>query len=127
MNLSTRDLGLLAVGGALVVALAYYAYNSTDDQVTPAVQTEAQFEGLGIDVSTGLNVGTNLSLDPHLHFYHPGFDPEPGAQKVITSAHRYPVVAGGNVSTIIHRGFDAMRQASPDNRWRIDPPSEDNL
>jgi hypothetical protein len=127
MSLSTHDWGMLAAGGGLVLALAYYAYSSTGDTITPEVQTEAQFKGLGLDVGGRVNVGSNLSLDPLIHFWHPGLDPEPGAQKTRTLPIKYPYVSGANLSTLIHRGFDAMKNGSPDNHWRDFPPSEVSL
>ena len=47
MTLSTHEWGLMAAGGGLVIALAYFAYTSTDDKLLPGVQGEAQFKGLG--------------------------------------------------------------------------------
>ena len=124
MTLSAHEWGLVAAGGGLVIALAYVAYTSTDDRLTPEVQTEAQFSGLGLDVGARVNLGTNLSLDPLIHFWHPGLDPEPTAQKTRTLPIKYPYVSGANISTLIHRGMDAMKNGSPDNSWREFPPSE---
>lgn len=124
VTLSSHDWGMIAAGGGLVIALAYFAYSSTDDKVVGEVQTEAQFKGLGLDTGARVNLGTNLSLDPLIHFWHPGLDPEPSAQKVRTLPIRYPYVSGSNISTLIHRGMDAMKNGSPDNCWREFPPSE---
>jgi hypothetical protein len=118
---------MIAAGGGLVIALAYFAYSSTDDSLSPEVQTEAQFKGMGLDVGGRVNLGGNLSLDPLIHFWHPGLDPEPGAQKTRTLPVTYPYVSGANLSTLIHRGFDAMKYGSPDNHWRDFPPSEETL
>lgn len=127
MNLSTHDWGLIALGGVLVAIIGTLAYRSTPDQLVGEIQTEAQFSGLSLDTGLRTNIDTNVSLDPLAHFYHPGLDPEPGAQKLRTLPIRYPLVSGGNASTVIHRGFSAMSEGSPDNCWRTFPPSEDNI
>jgi hypothetical protein len=124
VKLSAHDWGMIAVGGALVAVIAGIAYQGSGDYPVPEVETEAQFRGFGIGIGGSLNAGTNLSLDPLIHHYHPGLDPEPDAQKLRTLPIRYPLVPGGNVSTVIHRGMDAMNNGSPDNCWREFPPSE---
>lgn len=127
MPLSTHDWGMIAAGAGLVIALTYIAYSSTDDTVGPVVQSEAQFDAFGLDVGGRVNLGTNGAIDPLFHFYYPGYDPEPGAQKVITSKIRYPFVSGGNVSTVIHHGMDALNNRQPLNCWMEFPPSEATL
>jgi hypothetical protein len=127
VQLSTHDWGLICLGGLAVVILASVANGASDSEIVPDVQTEAQFSGLGLDVGGRVNVGTNVSLDPTLHFWHPGLDPVPNAQQVTTLPVRYPYVSGGNGSTIMHRGFDALAKGSPDNCWRTFPPSEVSL
>lgn len=127
MPLSTHDWGMIAAGGAFVIVLGMIAHQQSGEVIVPEVQTEAQFSGLGLDLGGQLNLGTNLSLDRLLHFYHPGYDPWPGGQKLVTLPHRYPHVSGGNISTVIHRGMSAMCKGSPDNAWRIFPPSEEDL
>lgn len=131
VEVDNKDWAMIAVGGALAVVLGWIGYSETGDVITPEVQEEAQFGGLGIDIGERVNLGTNGAIDPNLHFWHPGYDPVPGAQKTITSRVRYPYVSGGNASTLMHHGFDAMRLGSPAGScaddFRKHPPSEVNL
>lgn len=126
--ISSHQWAMITVGAAFAIVAGWVAFSETDTQIVPEVQTEMQFAGLGLDTGMRINLGTNGAIDPDLHFWHPGYDPEPGCQPVITSRVRYPYVSGGNISTLIHKGFDAMRRGSAqDNLFRICPPSEDNL
>ena len=122
---------MITVGAAFAIVVGWISFTETGDQVVPDVQTEAQFSGLGLDMGTRVNLGSNGAIDPDLHFWHPGYDPAPGCQKVITARVRYPYVSGGNLSTVIHRGFDAMRNRVADGScaddFRVNPPSEVNL
>lgn len=70
-----------------------------------------------------------VSLDANLDrmsargFFHPR-DVVPG-QGVIYSRHRYPEITGGNVSTLIHHGYDQLRVPAPrDRMWIECPPGE---
>lgn len=128
MALSKHEWGMITVGVAFAVVVGWISFSETGDQVVPDVQTEVQFSGLGLDMGMRGNLGSNGAIDPDLHFWHPGYDPVPGCQPVITSRVRYPYVSGGNVTTVIHRGFDAMRKGSAmDNSFRVNPPSEVEL
>lgn len=70
-----------------------------------------------------VNSGTALDMRPEMHQWMPGYDPDPSATPVVTMRQRYPAVPGGNISTVMHRGFSAFNNASPaDNDWRVDPP-----
>lgn len=122
MKLSSHELGLLMAGGVLALALFYAAVSTDDDGSMPKVQSEMQFGGVNVDIGLRSNVGTMLDLTPELHFYSAGYNC-PG-QEYRKSRHSYPVVVGGNISTLIHRGLDPMRRGSVDNEWRVDPPSE---
>jgi hypothetical protein len=119
-----KKLPLLILGAGAVLVMLYLANDSASDNLTgvPKVETEAQFGGLAADVGLRENAGTMLDTQADTHFYVPGYNC-PG-QSTILTRHRYPVVCGGNISTIMHRGFDAFRQGSPDNEWRVQPPSE---
>ncbi len=118
---------LAVIGGSIVLIMVYVAMQSTGDSLAsvPKVQTEAQFNAWGVNLDAGINEGTPLDMTPELHFYDEGWNC-PG-QSLRPPRHRYPVVSGGNVSTIIHRGFDSMVFGSPDNAWRTTPPSEETL
>jgi hypothetical protein len=126
--ISNHEWAMITVGVAFAVVVGWIGFSETDDQVVPDVQTEMQFTGLGLDTGMRVNLGTNGAIDPDLHFWHPGYDPEPGGQPIITSRVRYPYVSGGNISTLIHKGFDAMcRGSAQDNSFRVNPPSEAEL
>lgn len=118
---------LLVLGTGVVLIVLYLAQQSSGDSLTgyPPVESESQFGGLGLDTTSMTNPGTPLDLDTSLHFFSPGYAC-PG-QNLTLTRHRYPLVPGGNISTLIHRGFDAFRLGSPDNGWRVQPPSEYNI
>ena len=62
--------------------------------------------------------------DPHPD--HPRFcQPRDHHAGYVYTPHRYPRVAGGEVSALIHRGFSPMRVPMMDDvQWMIAPPSE---
>lgn len=122
-------LGLFAL--AAIVLFFYANQQDGKDRPIPAVQGEAQMLGMGVKAgielpALGINQGTPLDLRPEIHFWAPGF---PGAGlldenvKTVKTAHRYPAVPGGNVSTVIHKGWSSMWNDAPaDNDWRLNPP-----
>lgn len=118
---------LAVLGAGVILVVLYLAQQSTGDSLAgvPKVQSEEQFSGVSSDLGNRDNTGTPLDMSPDLHFFTPGYAC-PG-QNLVVSRHRYPVVSGGNISTLIHRGFDAFKLGSPDNGWRVQPPSEYNL
>ena len=47
---------------------------------------------------------------------------------VMYTAHRYPRMAGQEISTLLHHGWSAASiPASPEDSWMIKPPSEVTL
>jgi hypothetical protein len=120
-------LSLLILGSGVILIVLWLAQQSSGDSLTgvPCVESEEQFGGLSADIGSRDNTGTMLDMSPDIHFFVPGYNC-PGQSQVLTR-HRYPVVAGGNISTLIHRGFDAFKLGSPDNDWRTQPPSEYTL
>lgn len=127
-NLNERDWGLIAVGAIMAGLVLYSATKNSGGNPVPTVETEAQFGAINADVGLRFNAGTPLDMNPNLHFYAPGYDPEPNGQPMRTLPHRYPRVTGANVSAVIHRGFDALKYGAPeDNEWMQNPPSEANL
>lgn len=118
---------LAGLGSAIVLIVLYLAMQSTGDSLVgvPKVQTEAQFNAHGDDLYPGMSPNTPLDMTPEIHFYDEGWNC-PG-QSLRAPRHRYPIVSGGNVSTIIHRGMSAFNDGSPDNPWRVTPPSEYTL
>ena len=58
------------------------------------------------------------SAVPHCHpqQFHAGY---------VYTPHRYPRVAGGEITAVIHQGFSTMRVPNQnDVQWLIAPPSE---
>lgn len=116
---------MAGLGGSIVLIALYLAMQSTGDGLVsvPQEQTEAQFNTWGD--AFNINPGTPLDVTPELHFYDEGWNC-PG-QSLRAPRHRYPVVSGGNISTVIHRGMSSLAECSPDNPWRVTPPSEESL
>ena len=116
----TAVCGIFGLGIAMLV---YIAMNNTGDQVVPDVQSEEQTMGLGVQAGLRLNAGTPLDIRPHIHFFDVGYEPPNSCPQPVTLQHRYPAVPGGNISTVMHRGWSAMREGAPaDNRWFNTPP-----
>jgi hypothetical protein len=115
---------LIVVGLGAVGVLAYLAQQSTGERLSgvPQYQTEAQFDGLNTDLGDRVNPDTPLDMSLSTHFFVGG-DCCPG-QSLVKPRHRYPHVTGGNITAVINHGMDAMRLGSPDNSWRVQPPSE---
>lgn len=117
MRLDSRDLALLTVGAAFIIVLGYIAYDKSDTG-QPRYQSST-------GIATGFNViDTAISqLDTGDHYFHPAYC-VPGQTQIFT-AHRYPTVSGGGISTLIHQGMDALSVPAPqDDDWRIRPPGE---
>jgi hypothetical protein len=110
-------LGLLAI---------LYMINDQTGGIAPVPQTqgEAQLMGLDIKPDRTYGVGTPLDMSHHHHGWHPGYDPDPASQPVTQSKHRYPAVPGGNISTVMHKGWSSCVHNSPggENNWFLTPP-----
>ena len=114
--MNTREIVAVHVGLVIVAALGYSAFrvssnggfNAPAKQAAPA-DPLAGFGGHNLDGRPG-NV---CEPEAHLNGY-------------VYTPHRYPRVAGGEVTAVIHRGFSAMRVPSdtPDAQWIVAPPSE---
>lgn len=131
MAISAERLGIAAILAFAAAIALYYATSQTKDTLIdpPEVQTEVQFAGL--DAAAGISYGNpggplDMSSMFDLHFWRPGWvnsgsklDNHP----VIYTQHRYPVVPGGNVSTVMHKGWSALMQLQPKaNGWFLNPP-----
>lgn len=111
------------LAGIGVAALIWYAYQNTDDVVVPEVQGEGQVMGLGVRADINLGEGTPLDMAQHFHGWHPGYDPQPSAQPVTQSRHRYPALPGGNISNVMHHGWSQVGERSPNgSEWMLNPP-----
>lgn len=110
------------------VALLYYTVqNDGSNTGVPLVQTEASLYGglSNMTLSANMGVGTMLDLRPEIHFYAPGFDGTPNESAtpvLVQPRHRYPVIPGGNISTVMHHGWGALCERAPDNDWFLNPP-----
>lgn len=113
MHLSSKDVLLLFLGIVGSATFAYMANNRVDTQGKGQPRYEGQAGGsLIID-----------HLDTGDHYFHPNMC-YPGQDQIFTP-HRYPKVSGGNITTLIHQGFDAMRRQAPqDADWIEQPPAD---
>jgi hypothetical protein len=112
---------------ALGLAAIFYLINQNTDssmRPVPEVQGELQFNALGIGMNASYGTGTLLDMSQHHHGWHPGYDPDSTGQPVTQSKVRYPTVAGGNISTIMHRGWSSCVHNAPngENNWFLTPP-----
>jgi hypothetical protein len=118
MRLDERDWGLILAGAGFIVLLVMLAHSRTNTgqpryQQESAAMASMAVTMLGID---GLDTGD--------HYFHPAHC-VPGQTQIFTQ-HKYPVVSGGNISTLIHRGgFDRLAKPAPqDDDWLKRPPAE---
>jgi hypothetical protein len=126
--MNEKQTALCAIGIVAIGIAIYYANSQTSGNDTtgvPAVQGEGELMGMGVAAGLRLNAGTPLDMTPSVHFWAPGQNQRDAnsPQPVVQSRHRYPLVPGGNVSTVMHRGWSAFTEGAPaDNDWRINPP-----
>lgn len=121
MRLDRKDFMLIMFGSLIVLFIAHVGYQRSDKTGQP------RYQGVpgGTAFVTGLNVVDTFisSLDTGEHYFHPAHS-VPGQTQIFTQ-HKYPTVSGGNISTLIHQGLDAMCKPAPqDDDWRIAPPAE---
>jgi hypothetical protein len=125
MSLNQR--GLCAALGIGVIIALYYATQNTpgNSAPIPKIQGEAQVMGMGVQSSVQfrVNPGTALDMRPECHCWVPAYDPDPTATPVCKTKHRYPAIPGGNISTVMHKGWSAFTECAPaDNDWIENPP-----
>jgi hypothetical protein len=125
MPLSSKELGMC---GAFVFAIGvaiYIATSNTDgnSKPIPSTQTEDQVMGMGVQSGMRINAGTPLDCHPQTHFWSPGLDPDPKCCGTVVTPHRYPAIPGGNMSTVMHKGWGAFTDSAPaDGDWMRNPP-----
>lgn len=117
-------LAILGIGVVGLGILLYIAKESSGSGLAdvPKYQTEEQFDGLSSDSGGRVNAGTPLDLSTGIHFFVPGYCC-PG-QILAPTRQRYPVVSGGNLTAVMNHGMSRLSEGSPDNDWRVMPPSE---
>ncbi len=117
MRLNEHDLGLIAVGATLVLLIGFVAYVEMDT----GDKSQPRYEGAL--ATAGLSGVVIDQLDTGDHYFHPNYCTR--GQTQIFLPIRYPQVSGGNITALIHRGFDPMRRRAPqDADWLERPPSE---
>lgn len=124
MNEHRLGVGVVFLFVALV--FVYYATSKTTDKgiPIPELETEAQFNGLGLNSEFDLryNPGSMLSSHPVNHNWDPMGDGDSTSPSKVTTRVRYPIISGGNVSTLIHRGWSGFQNSSPNKEWFYAPP-----
>lgn len=117
-----NELAVLVVIGLAAMGALYFAVSATPNSDTvPQFESEAQVGGLGI--KAGLNFGPLIDTS---HLWDPDGNPRDGNPPcgVVATPHRYPALAGGNISTVMHKGWSAMTDWAPaGNDWFMNPPS----
>jgi hypothetical protein len=121
MNANQTVVAILA--GIGVLTLIYVASTQTGNKIVPEVQTDEDVMGLNLKTSLSLSSGTPLDTNYKIHGWHPGYDPVPTAQPVTQSRVRYPALPGGNLSTVMHKGWSALNDSAPaGGSWYTTPP-----
>jgi hypothetical protein len=122
--MNEKEITVWAIAGLGLAAILYMIQQQTNAVIVPGVQGEAQVMGLGVQASTSISAGTPLDMSHEHHGWHPGFDPDPSSQPVTLSKHRYPAVPGGNISTVMHKGWSSCVHNAPggENNWFLTPP-----
>jgi hypothetical protein len=120
-------LAVCVIFGLGAVVLVYAAVNAVGSQnpIVPGIQGEAQVMGLGVNAGIDLSSGTPLDMNPGIHFWAPGSNPRDmdSPQPVVQCRHRYPAIPGGNVTTVMHKGWSSLVKDAPSgNDWRLNPP-----
>ena len=120
----SQRLTILGIGGVGVLILLWCARNAAGAGLAsvPKYESEAQFDGLDVDVAGRVNAGTMLDVSHDIHGFVPGYCC-PG-QSIGLTQHRYPTVSGGNLTAVMNHGMSRLCEGSPDNDWRVQPPSE---
>jgi|SRR5215469_734099 len=119
-----EEIVIWTLAGIGVVALLWMANQQNQDAPFAAdIQTDEDVLGLGVQANAGISAGTPLDMSWEVHGWHPGRDPGLPANQPVYNKHRYPAVPGGNLSTVMHKGWGACIKDAPEgNLWRLNPP-----
>lgn len=103
----------------------YYAVDNSDGPNTPIPQFQSEAQFAGLDVKSAMCLGGNggpLDMRPEIHMFDwEAYGPKE-VQPVFTQ-HRYPMVAGGNITTVMNKGIvSACCDNAPDSEWFRNPP-----
>lgn len=120
--MDNNRVAVIAILGLAAVGALYFAISATPNtQFVP--QFEAQAELGGLNIQSGLDLGPLVDTS---HLWDPTGNPRDGNPPcgVVATPHRYPAVPGGNISTVIHKGWSAMTDWAPaGNDWFRNPPT----
>lgn len=110
--------------------LFVYTYLSSGGNIPKGLTNVPEVDPILQGVNHMALVPATLATEP-AHPYQPGFhlymQPHYDCAQNVVMPHRYPAVSGGNISLIIHKGWDEMMRPAPqDNDWMVSPPSEMN-
>lgn len=123
--MNTNKVACVAAFAFIIGVAIYFANESTDDnnRPIPSVQGEGQVMGMGVQAGMRVNAGTPLDCHPNTHFWSPGLDPDAAAISTVKTPHRYPAIPGGNMSTVMHKGWGSFTDSAPaDGDWARNPP-----
>lgn len=123
--MNNKQVGLCAAFAFMIAIALYFATQATPDnsRPIPSTQGEGQVMGMGVQAGMRVNAGTPLDCHPNTHFWSPGLDPDPTCCPTVTTPHRYPAIPGGNISTVMHKGWGAFTDSAPaDGDWMRNPP-----
>ena len=122
--MTPERMGVMALFGLSALVLLYYANCQTTDQVVvPEIQTQMQFVGMNVNGALSYNPGTVLDIGASAHLWEPKTNPRDYTNApTVKSRCRYPVVPGGNISSVMHKGWGGFLGSAPDNDWFFNPP-----
>lgn len=115
---------LVILGLAAGVAF-YYAVDNSDGPNTPIPQYESEVQFAGMNVQSAFTLGGEggpLDMRPEIHLFDWDAYGRKEVQPIFTQ-HRYPTVAGGNITTVMNKGIvSACCDNAPDSGWFLQPP-----
>lgn len=112
MAISKHECGVIAVAALAVGIIVYYAYTVQEQPVEPPDKA-----------IVGATFNETLDSMSQEEFFRP--NNTISGQVVVYTKHRYPTVTGGNISTLIHRGYSAVRRKPQmDAGWFMQPPGD---
>lgn len=115
MRVSNGQVACLLAAVAGVAVLVYFAHLATEDNGKNQPRYEGRLGTAGL-----FNVIVD-SMDTGDHYFHPNMCHL--GQTQIFLPHRYPQISGGNITALIHKGFEPMRRKAPqDADWIEHPP-----